>query len=138
MSQKKPHQSNHISLSKRFRLFYTKNLLFLFYTITFTKHSHQFIYYTYFFIKINFFLTFFIISHLPHQNHKVSASHFPLTHKVFAPLSSLKVFTSFFFFFFDNWKATRKREDDNDDDDDDEEDEDDWNIRKPLISLLNS
>ena len=37
-------QSIHISSSKRFRLFYIKNLLFLFYTIIFTKHPHQFIY----------------------------------------------------------------------------------------------
>ena len=56
-------------MSKRFRLFYTKkNLLFLFYIITFTKHLRQFIYYTHFFIKIIFFLTFSIISHLPPPN----------------------------------------------------------------------
>ena len=54
-------KSNYISLCKRFRLFYTKNLLFLFYIITFTKHLHQFIYYTHFFIKIIFSLTFFLL-----------------------------------------------------------------------------
>ena len=46
-------KSNHITISKKFRLFYTKkkNLLFLFYTITFTKYTHQFIYYTHFLLK---------------------------------------------------------------------------------------
>ena len=124
-------------MSKRFCLFYTKNLFFLFYTIIFTKHSHQFIYYTYFFIKIIFSSLFLLFPTYPHLTHKVSASHFPLTlklsashfpltHKVYASLSSLKVSTSllffFFFSFFDNSRATRKREDD--DDDNDEEDED--------------
>ena len=47
---------------------------------------------------------------------KLSASHFPLTHKLSASLSSLKVSTSLFFFF-DSSKATRKREDDDDEDD---------------------
>ena len=37
-------KSIHINSSKRFRLFYIKNLLFLFYTIIFTKYPHQFIY----------------------------------------------------------------------------------------------
>ena len=36
--------SIHISPFKIFCLFYTKNLLFLFYTITFQKHLHQIIY----------------------------------------------------------------------------------------------
>ena len=48
--------------------FTQKNLFFLFYTITFTKHQHQFIYYIHFFIKIIFSLIFFIISHLPPPN----------------------------------------------------------------------
>ena len=57
------HKSNYISWWKRFRLFYTKNLLFLFYTIIFTKHSHQFIYFTRYFNKIFILHQFFIISH---------------------------------------------------------------------------
>ena len=44
--------SIHISSFKFFCLFYTKNLLFLFYTITFIKHPHQFIYFTRYFNKI--------------------------------------------------------------------------------------
>ena len=39
-----------------------KNLLFLFYTIIFTKHPHQFIYFTRYFNKIFIPLIFFIIS----------------------------------------------------------------------------
>ena len=38
-----------------------KKLLFLFYTLIFTKHSHQFIYSTHLFNKIFIFLPFFII-----------------------------------------------------------------------------
>ena len=45
-----------------FCLFYTKNLFFLFYPITFTKHPHQFIYFTRYFNKIFILLNFFIIS----------------------------------------------------------------------------
>lgn len=41
-------KSIRISLSKIFSLFYHKNLLFLFYTVT--KHPHQIIYYTLYFI----------------------------------------------------------------------------------------
>ena len=55
------HKSNHISSWKRFHLFYTKNLHFLFYTITFTKHPHQFIYFTRLFNKIFILHQFFII-----------------------------------------------------------------------------
>ena len=39
-------KSIHISLAKFFGLFYTKNLLFLFYATIFPKHTHQFIYFT--------------------------------------------------------------------------------------------
>ena len=39
-------KSNCISPAKFFHLFYTKNLLFLFYITTFPKHPHQFIYFT--------------------------------------------------------------------------------------------
>ena len=49
MRKGKSDKSNRISLSKKFNLFYTKNLHFLFYAIIFTKYSHQFIYYTHFF-----------------------------------------------------------------------------------------
>ena len=53
--------SNHIS-SFKFSVYFTrKNLLFLFYTSTFTKHSHQFIYSTHLFNKIFILLHFFII-----------------------------------------------------------------------------
>ena len=96
-------------MSKRFCLFYTKNLFFLFYTIIFTKHSHQFIYYTYFFIKIIFSSLFLLFPTYPHLTHKVSASHFPLTLKLSASLSpnpqsrclsliSQSLYISFFFF----------------------------------------
>ena len=83
-------------MSKRFWIFYTKNLFFLFYIITFTKHLHQFIYYTQFFIKIIFFLTFSIISHLPPPNPQslcLSLSPNPQS----LCLSSLKVSASLFF-----------------------------------------
>ena len=63
-----------ISLCKFSVYFARKNLLFLFYISTFTKHSHQFIYSTHLFNKIFFFFTFFIISfpllsgtNLPHR-----------------------------------------------------------------------
>ena len=42
-----------------FYLFCKKNLLFLFYTSTFIKHSHQFIYFTHLFNKIFILFTFF-------------------------------------------------------------------------------
>ena len=93
-------QSNYISLCKRFCLFYKKNLLFLFYTITFTKHLHQFIYYTHFFIKIIFSLNFFIISHLTlffPLNTPPSSSHNPY---LYLRLSVFSFFLFFFFFFF--------------------------------------
>ena len=51
-----------MSSFKFFCLFYTKNLIFLFYTITFIKHPHQFIYFTRYFNKIFILLNFFIIS----------------------------------------------------------------------------
>ena len=55
-------KSNHISGCKRFCLFYTKNLLFLFCTINFTKHTHQSIYYTLYLIQIIFLYSFFNIN----------------------------------------------------------------------------
>ena len=42
-------------------LFYTKKLFFLFYTLIFTKHPHQFIYSIHLFNKIFILLPFFII-----------------------------------------------------------------------------
>ena len=55
-------QSIHIS-SCKFSVYFTrKNLFFLFYTITFTKHPHQFFYFTRHFNKIFTLLNFFIIS----------------------------------------------------------------------------
>ena len=52
-----------ITSFKRFHLFYTKKffLFFLFYTITFTKYSHQFIYSIRYFNKIFILHQFFII-----------------------------------------------------------------------------
>ena len=44
-----------------FHLFCTKNATFLFYIPIFTKHPHQFIYFTHLFNKIFILLKFFII-----------------------------------------------------------------------------
>ena len=99
-------QSNYISLCKIFRLFYTKNLLFLFYTITFTKHPHQFIYYTHFFIKIIFSLTFFLLFlTYPHLTLLFSLNNpFFFFFTLSLSLSPLYLcpsfFSNFFFFFF--------------------------------------
>ena len=57
-------KSIHISSSKFSVYFIRKNLLFLFYTSTFTKHPHQFIYSTHLFIKIFIILLIFIIHSL--------------------------------------------------------------------------
>ena len=56
------YKSIHISSCKFFVYFARKNLFFLFYTSTFTKHLHQFIYSTHLFNKIFILFTFFIIS----------------------------------------------------------------------------
>ena len=61
-------KSIHISSSKFYVYFTRKNLLFLFYTITFIKHPHQFIYFIRYFDKIFILLNFFIISHNYHFN----------------------------------------------------------------------
>ena len=53
--------SNYISSCKFSVYFARKNLLFLFYTSTFTKHSHQFIYSTHLFNKIFNLFTFFLL-----------------------------------------------------------------------------
>ena len=55
-------KSVHIGPSKFSVYFTRKNLLFLFYTITFIKYPHQFIYFTRYFNKIFILLHFFIIS----------------------------------------------------------------------------
>ena len=78
-----------------------KTYFFLFYTITFTKHPHQFIYYIHFFIKIIFSLTFFIISHLLPPNPSFSFEYTPF---FFTPSLSLSspLFLLLFFFFWKN------------------------------------
>ena len=62
--------------SKSFLLFYTKNQLFLFYTLIFTKHPYQSIYSIHLFNKIFILLQFCIISLLT-----TSLSHIPNTTK---------------------------------------------------------
>ena len=57
----KLHLSIHINSSKFSVYFTRKNLLFLVYTSTFTKHLHQFIYSTHLFNKIFIILLIFII-----------------------------------------------------------------------------
>ena len=51
--------------AKFYSILQEKNLLFLFYTPTFTKHPHQFIYSTHLFNKIFISLTLFIYSRNP-------------------------------------------------------------------------
>ena len=61
--------------SSKFSVYFTrKNLLFLFYTSTFTKHPHQLIYSTHLFNKIFIILLIFIIHFLT-----VPLSHRPTT-----------------------------------------------------------
>ena len=67
-------QSIYINSSKFFVYFTRKNLLFLFYTSTFIKHPHQFIYFTHLFNKIFIILLIFIIHSLT-----VLLSHRPTT-----------------------------------------------------------
>ena len=55
-------ESNRITSSKKFHLFYTKKTyFFFFFPIIFTKYSHQFIYSTRYFNKIFILHQFFII-----------------------------------------------------------------------------
>ena len=70
----KLHLSIHINSSKFFVYFTRKNLLFLVYTSTFTKHLHQFIYSTHLINKIFIILLIFIIHSLT-----VPLSHRPTT-----------------------------------------------------------
>ena len=71
--------SIHISSFKFFVYFTRKNLLFLFYTSTFTKHPHQFIYSPHLFNKIFIILQFFII-------HSLTA---PLSHRPTATITTI-------------------------------------------------
>ena len=91
-------------MSKRFCLFYTKNLLFLFYTITFTKHLHQFIYYTHFFIKIIFLHPFSIISHLTPTSFFFESEYTPIF-ILFSLSLSPPLFLLFLFFFSFFWES---------------------------------
>ena len=96
--------------AKDFVYFTQKNLLFLFYIITFTKHPHQFIYYTHFFIKIIFSLTFLLLfPTYPHLTFLFSLNNpFFFFFFIFFTLSlslsplylCLSFFSIFFFFFF--------------------------------------
>ena len=52
-------KSNRIRWCIIFVYFAKKYILFLFYTLTFTKHPHQFIYYTLYFIYIIIFLFYY-------------------------------------------------------------------------------
>ena len=88
---------------KDFVYFTQKNLLFLFYTIPFTKHLHQFIYYIHFFIKIIFLHPFSIISHLTPTSFFFESEYTPIF-ILFSLSLSLPLFLLFllFFFFFEN------------------------------------
>ena len=86
------HKSNYISWCKFSFYFAQKKLLFLFYTLIFTKHPHQFIYSTHLFNKIFIIFPFFIIlslteTHLP-QNNSLSLTdlnHHHTNHQILAP-----------------------------------------------------
>ena len=72
-------KSIHINPFK-FSVYFTKtNLLFLFYTSTFTEQPHQFIYFTHLFNKIFIILQFFII-------HSLIA---PLSHRPTATITTI-------------------------------------------------
>ena len=63
-----------------YRLFYTKKTtFFLFYTLNFTKHSHQFIYSTHLFNKIFILFTFFYYFPPSPLWHKLTTSSSPST-----------------------------------------------------------
>ena len=86
------YKSIHISSCKFFVYFARKNLFFLFYTSTFTKYSHQFIYSTHLFNKIfTFFLHFLLFPSLS----SLEPSHRPYTNPKsptpsYQPLSTIK------------------------------------------------
>ena len=72
-------KSNHISSCKFSVYFARKNLLFLFYTSTFIKHPHQFIYSTHLFNKIFIFFTFFYYFIPSPLSHRLITSSSPST-----------------------------------------------------------
>ena len=89
-------QSNYISRCKFSFYFAQKKLLFLFYTLIFPKHPHQFIYSTHLFNKIFIIFPFFIIlslteTHLP-QNNSLSLTdqnHHHTNHQILASTKHL-------------------------------------------------
>ena len=89
---------NHISLCK-FSVYFAKkkkkNLLFLFYTSTFTKYLYQFIYSTHLFNKIFIFFTFFIISFPLEQTHKLVFFVEPQPHPSFNKITHTQLATIF-------------------------------------------
>ena len=72
-----------------------KNLLFLFYTSTFTKYLYQFIYSTHLFNKIFIFFTFFIISFPLEQTHKLVFFVEPQPHPSFNKITHTQLATIF-------------------------------------------
>ena len=126
-------------------LFYVSLILFYFLSIF---PSSFFLFFPLFFsfthIRLIFFFLYFLISSFslplpPHTCPYFFFFFFP-SFVFFLPLHTPECSTSlhpfFFFLIVRKLQGSRKRADD--DDDDDDEDEDDWNIRKSLISLLNS
>ena len=109
-------KSIYISSSKFSVYFIRKNLLFLFYTITFIKHPHQFIYFIRYFNKIFILLNFFIISHNYHFNTCTRSlsfiTHFSWTGHLSLSLSLKNYRVSLFLFhcspgpFFTDWSRS--------------------------------
>ena len=103
-------KSNGISKCKSFFLFYTKNLLFLFYIINLQKHPHQIIYNTQSFIKtilFHIFYYYFPYTYMAPPPYQTVGKHHFSEHSLilFLLLSSSMIFLlqhvlSFFFFFF--------------------------------------
>ena len=89
-----PHQSVQI-----FYLFCKKTILFLFYTPIFTKHLHQFVYSTIYFIQIIIFLTFLLLFPFSPTTLPNSPKYFLHSLSLYFPPSSCSFFFLFFFFF---------------------------------------
>ena len=89
-----PHQSVQI-----FYLFCKKTILFLFYTPIFTKHPHQFVYSTIYFIQIIIFLTFLLLFPFSPTTLPNSPKYFLHSLSLYFPPSSCSFFFLFFFFF---------------------------------------